>query len=186
MSCYCRLRTNEENQFFDEFISFLSNIPNSFKSKRTVTFSPQYPYRSWPITTIGYSGNGEVQLRFLQNKKAESELYDSPIKRILGLIKLRSIAEVAKHAIEVSQLNNLFQDKLVRLDHMGLNIPSTLVSKAEYQNFATSLGNTCTFHHYPTGKDWDFILPSSRSEWKNGISEFRLGREPKWEFVYDV
>ena len=180
------VRADEENRFFDELISFLSDIPNSSTRKRTVTFSPKVPHRSWPITTIGCSNNDEGQLRFLQNGKVEIELFDAPVRRSFGSMKLRPKTGGIKHAIEVSQLRDLFQDKLVGLDHIGLNIPSTLVSKSEYQLFATSLGNTCTFHHYPTGEDWDFILPSSRAEWKNGLSDFRPGREPKWEFVYDV
>ena len=179
------VKTKEENQFYNDFMSFLSNIPNSFRNKKTVSFSPKFPYRSCPITTIGYSGTNQIQIKFLQYKKNEIELNDTPIKKIFTIINKRTITEVSKHTLEISQLDNIFREKFLRLDHIGLNIPPTLVTKSEYQNFVTSLGNTCTFHHYPTGKDWDFILPSSRSEWENGISDYRLGREPKWEFVYD-
>jgi hypothetical protein len=178
-------KTNAEKQFFSEFIALLSSIPNSVKSGRTVRFSPQYPHGSWPTTVIRCSQNDEIQLRFLHNAETEVELDDSPIRRSLRSAKRHSTPERGKHKVDIAHLNGIFHDKLVSLDHIGLNVPSTIVSKAEYQDFVASLGKTCTFHHYPTGEDWDFVLPSSRTEWKHGISEFRPGREPKWEFVYD-
>ncbi len=179
------VEANRESRFHDELIIFLSGIPSSSKRKRSVTFSPQFPNRSWPITSIGCSSSAKVQLNFLHKSDTAIELRDAPIRRVLRKIERKPIAEPVEHTIEIAQLNDILLNKLVTLDHIGLNIPSTLVSKVEYRNIITSLGNTCTLHHYPTGQDWDFILPSTRSEWEHGISDFRPGREPRGEFVYD-
>lgn len=177
--------TEGESGFYDQFVAFLSSIPGSLKRKRSLTFSPQFPFRSWPNTTIGPSSSRDVQLRFLHSQTSEIEMYDAAVRRVLGMIELPSKPEPAEHSLEFSRLNKMFQNKLIGFDHIGLNIPSNLVSQSEYQKFVTSLGSSCTLHHYPTGEDWDFIIPSTRSEWEKGISEFRSGREPRWEFVYD-
>jgi hypothetical protein len=179
------VKTSRESIFLDEFIAFLSILPTASKRKRSVTFFPEFPYRSWPSTTIGPSSSTDLQLRFLHNKAAEIEITDAAVRRVLGMIELPARSETAGHTLEISRLYEIFHNKLVSFDHIGLNIPSSLVSRSEYQNFVNSLGSSCTLHHYPTGEDWDFILPSTRSEWIAGISEFKSGREPRWEFVYD-
>jgi hypothetical protein len=118
-----------ESRFHNELLTFLSGIPISSRRKRSLTFSPQFPHRSWPITAIGCSSGAEVQLNFFHYRRERIGLNDSPIQRILSTVEMKSKAESEAHSIDISRLNDILINKLVALDHIGLNVPSTLVSK---------------------------------------------------------
>jgi hypothetical protein len=40
-------------------------------------------------------------------------------------------------------------------------------------------------YRYPTGEEWPFVLPSTTDEILGDIRDFVVGREPRFELVYD-
>jgi hypothetical protein len=69
------------------------------------------------------------------------------------------------------------------IDHLGVNFPwfdglSPII--AELRN---RLGSSSAYYRFPTGEDWDFILPATRHEIEAGTINLDLVRRPKLELV---
>ena len=48
-----------------------------------------------------------------------------------------------------------------------------------------AVAGVSTTYRYPTGEDWPFVLPSTSDELADDIGAFVVGREPRFELVYD-
>jgi hypothetical protein len=119
----------------------------------------------------------------------------TPVDLQLGGLHLHSIGirprREAQYRAESGDLLDLpevldrLQGHLVRLDHTGVNIPSRLVSRSEWDALIATLAAGATMYGYPTGEDWPFILPATSEELESDITVFPLDRSPKFELVYD-
>lgn len=78
------------------------------------------------------------------------------------------------------------KNHILRVDHVGLNIPTCLYSKDEWNMLISCLSSKCNLYNYPSDKPWPFILPATQKEHENEISDFSLVREPRFELVYDL
>jgi hypothetical protein len=58
-------------------------------------------------------------------------------------------------------------------------------TKHNWEKMVRSLANSTAIYHYPQEDAWTFIIPSTQEELKNDIRDFCLGREPKFELVYE-
>lgn len=73
--------------------------------------------------------------------------------------------------------------QITAIDHLGINFPwfdglSPII--AELRN---RLGGSSAYYRFPTGEDWDFILPATRHEIESGTINLDLVRRPKLELV---
>lgn len=179
------LPETEDMQFIRDFLALLSSIATSTTVSGTPCFIPTYPQDSGPMTCFYPSPHPTVTIHFQDADNTDI----MPEKNLLTTVFTNAHGSdeqpMPTPPLELPQLREIFNNKLLRLDHFGVNIPSSSVERAEYVQFLNELGTWCNLHHYPTGQDWDFMLPSSHTEWVDGISEFQPGRDPKWEFVYD-
>jgi len=76
-------------------------------------------------------------------------------------------------------------DGALRLDHSGLNIPTSLYAPDDWQALLRDLSIVADVYQYPTGQNWYFLLPSTADEGGGGITRFPPQRSPKFELVYD-
>lgn len=72
---------------------------------------------------------------------------------------------------------------IVAIDHLGVNFPwfdglSPTITRLR-QTFPTS----CAYFRFPTGEDWDFIIPATENEFKNDDIDLSINRRPKLELV---
>jgi hypothetical protein len=72
-----------------------------------------------------------------------------------------------------------------RVDHTGVNLPVRNTSPEQWQELVGGIAATATMYRYPTGEQWPFVLPSSPDEFHDDIHDFVIGREPRFELVYD-
>ncbi len=103
-------------------------------------------------------------------------------------------------SMEVGPVSNVEQDRtrlsmkevygklaghVTRVDHTGINLPMALVSREQWEVFVSSLAGQTNLYEYPTGEPWLFVLPATQAEFGTDITDFPLGREPRFELVYD-
>lgn len=72
-----------------------------------------------------------------------------------------------------------------RVDHTGINLPTTLFNEVDYKNLLNYLSSNSNVYSYPTGEPWPFLIPATQYEHENEITNFQILREPRFEFVHD-
>lgn len=92
----------------------------------------------------------------------------------------------AIYRLAIEELASRLKGHIVRIDHTGLNLPSALVSRKVWEQFVGDVAKQANLYKYPTGEDWPFILPATSAEHEADITKFPIGREPKFELVYDT
>jgi hypothetical protein len=90
------------------------------------------------------------------------------------------------YRLAIEELASRLRGHVVRIDHTGLNLPSALVSTKIWKQFIHDVAKDTNLYKYPTGEDWPFILPATQTEHETEITDFVVGREPKFELVYDA
>ena len=90
------------------------------------------------------------------------------------------------YRLDIKELVARLKGHIVRIDHTGLNLPSALVSREMWHSFTGNIAKQTNLYKYPTGEDWPFILPATQEEYETDIKQFPVGREPKFELVYDI
>ncbi|MFE7766329.1 hypothetical protein [Streptomyces sp. NPDC057438] len=71
------------------------------------------------------------------------------------------------------------------IDHTGVNVPACATPPGQWHDLVGALASTATMYRYPTGEDWPFVLPSTADEFVDDIRDVVVGREPRFELVYD-
>jgi hypothetical protein len=86
--------------------------------------------------------------------------------------------------LNFKQLYNRITNKLLYVDHVGININPRLLSKEKYEKMKKMVADRTYLSDYPYGREWPFIIPTSLAERKHKV-ETGINRDPKFEFVYD-
>ncbi len=87
--------------------------------------------------------------------------------------------------VEMADVTRRIAGHVRGVDHTGVNVPASATSPEQWRHLATALASASTMYRYPTGEDWPFVLPSTSAELLGGISDFVVGREPRFELVHD-
>ena len=69
------------------------------------------------------------------------------------------------------------------IDHIGVNFPWFDGLSPTIAELRSRLGDSSAYYRFPTGEDWDFILPATRHEIESGAIDLDLVRRPKLELV---
>jgi hypothetical protein len=81
--------------------------------------------------------------------------------------------------LNIKNLYDKLHGHLVRIDHTGVNIPTVLISKEEWESFVAGVAAQSNLYNYfLPDKPWLFILPATKAESETDIGEFPAGREP--------
>jgi hypothetical protein len=86
--------------------------------------------------------------------------------------------------LSMTELSVHLKDRLISIDHTGLNIPTSILNKMEWNQLVQQLSEVTNLYNYP-GEEWPFIIPSVENEYCSDIDNFITGRIPKFELVYD-
>lgn len=87
--------------------------------------------------------------------------------------------------LNINDVSSKLSGHIKRIDHTGINLPTVLFDELEYQNLLDYFSSNGNMYSYPTGESWPFLLPATEHEHKNEITNFKVLREPRFEFVYD-
>ena len=87
--------------------------------------------------------------------------------------------------LHINDVSHKLSGHIKRIDHTGINLPTALFDELEYKNLSDYFSSNGNMYSYPTGEPWPFLLPVTEYEHENEITNFKILREPRFEFVYD-
>jgi hypothetical protein len=200
--------TEEEKNFFDYLSQLLKELPHcKIEKKRTILEAP-FPTGTLPLTIFEPADISSPQIILDTQESIDLEVGNLYIRSVTAKHKIRVIEQgetllktkkqdnVGEY-IEILSENKTFsllsmdelfkrlKTHIVRIDHTGINIPTKVISKEQWDDFIKKVAPLSNLYRYPTGEPWLFILPATAKEQREDITDFRLGREPKFEIVYD-
>src|SRR3989338_3923575 len=184
----------QEKEFYKNLLLLFEKLPNTVKSSDQITISPSYPKSSLPVTIVKSDFIPFPQVVFETDKTISLKMKNfyltsrKDTSMELKHFKLNEEKVLKKDRLvqlSINELNRRIAKHIVNIDHTGVNIPSSMIKKQEWNVLLQTFSQICNIYKYPTGEDWPFVLPASEEEFKNDITEFHMARKPKFELVYD-
>lgn len=202
-------RTEEEQEFFQTLSALLRKLPNATLQEQQIHLTPIQPQEALPVTIFEPSDISFPQIIFttpiqLDLQVGNVYLRSSAAKHSIRVIdpgeKLTREIRQDSHGsylaitkdeksfslLPIQELYRRLTGHIVRMDHTGFNIPDSFLQKQAWDVLINQLARETNIYNYPTGDLWPFILPVTKKEYIHDITDFSLGREPKFELVYDT
>ncbi len=200
---------NSHPEFFNDLKNLLVETPNCIVSAESIDLKASWPLDTKPITIFEQSfvkypmvildniDGLDVKIDSLslcgKNPNTQNVTYNNDESNVtkvtlndnLGMYIELDSAGNKSYLLPIGEIYKRLKGHIVRIDHTGLNIPSTKMSTTVWSSLVEKLGEASCMYKYPTGEDWPFILPATENEFETDITEFKMGREPKFELVYD-
>lgn len=185
----------------------LSELPNAqMHDKGNLTITPSKPAGALPVTIFAQSVVPFPQLH-LNCEQADSlsvgnlrinpdiavdyDLDERGFDRILAkhdsvgeYLELHSSSDTM-YRLPMDEIVERLTGHIVRIDHTGINLPSALLSRDAWERFMHHVARQANLYRYPTTDAWPFVLPATQEEHEADIIKFPVGREPRFELVYD-
>lgn len=172
--------TNPESQsFFSTLKEMLQEVPNTNETTDQIIIQPINPSHASPQIVIEKSSTTTIGVQFDSN---------SPVDQEINTIITNVLSKSIKKTYEDPSLSNVYKKlkgHIQRVDHTGINVPSTLLAKEKWHELIRKIAGVSAIYTYPTEENWLFIIPSTTSEFITDITNFSTTREPKFELVYD-
>ena len=199
--------TKNDHTFFKSLSDLLLELPNAQPQEdKSIEITASQPANALPATTFAQSDVPFPQIHFDLADKLSLEVgnlrinpassdYEvegngfSPIltkQDSLGSYYELLAGSLTIYRLDIKDLVARLKGYIIRIDHTGLNLPSALVSRNKWEQFIGNVAKQINLYKYPTGEDWPFILPATPAENRADITQFPVGREPKFELVYDT
>ena len=164
---------HKDKDFEEKFLDFLSQFGK--RDKNSIAFqssdknySPLIDLKigdcELPVVTFNLPDVNEIKLVNKSGKLKKSPYDHSPI----------SIQEFLSRA---KLLNFEF------LDHLGFDIPWFEGVHPEIESLRNSLSSQSLYYLYPSGENWDFIIPATKDEILSKKISYEAIRRPKFEIV---
>lgn len=172
LSSICLLFPKLTNLFFEEFSSLLPSLTTQKNS------------RFFPNIRIEETNVDLVTAKFCLDKQ---DSFSVPIENITNQQK-KSCYKYK--AISLADLTDRIGKEFCKsIDHLGFNLPWFEKSiHPEILKIRQKLKDKCLYHLYPSGENWDFIIPGSLEEISRKKEvDYSLIRRPKFEIVsFDI
>ena len=171
---YIFQKTSKNIEFFNllinlfNHIKYVTNINNEEIHIITSDLKPETIFRLDDI-------NSNIQLN----------IGDKKYLNILSRQKKNNKELCNIKRLNINDVSNKLSGHIKRIDHTGINLPTVLFDELEYQNLLDYFSSNGNMYSYPTGEPWPFLLPVTEYEHENEITNFKILREPRFEFVYD-
>jgi hypothetical protein len=200
--------TADAQDFFKHLSVILLELPNAQLQKdKSIKVTALEPTGALPVTTFVQSDVLFPQLYFdpvhelslvIGNVRINPEqtsdhtIDDRGFTQIISkqdsqgtYYELRADTDTI-YRLDIQQVAARLKSHIVRIDHTGFNLPSALISRGTWERLVGDIAKQSNLYKYPTGEDWPFILPATLAEHEADITQFPVGREPKFELVYDT
>jgi hypothetical protein len=198
-------QTASDTKFFKNLVALLGQLPNATIEQNSISLTAIQPKQALPVTIfrqgnvpfpqVHFDGSDNLQLKlgnFAINPDQDVSI--DTVKPLPKTIKHDGLGEYFEvdaggqviFRLPITELCSRLQGHITRIDHTGINLPSALTPKDTWEQFISKLAASCNLYRYPTGEDWPFILPATKYEFAHDIQSFPVGREPKFELVYDT
>jgi len=166
--------------FFSAFQQLFVALPQAEVTPDAVSLRPLNPVGALPRTCFRLAA-----VRLPQLVCSPAPLLDAVVGGVaLGGRADAPVAGTAALGLPIQQVVERLRGHVTRVDHTGVNLPTTMFSSADWQAMLAQFAAHAAVYRYPDA-DWPFVLPSTADEFADDITTFVLGREPKFELVYD-
>jgi hypothetical protein len=179
---FCLPGTSESRTWLGELRSLLAEVEyaTSAGSGETpaggvdcLTLSPPSPSGARPVTVFK-----------LAEMPAPEVTFDTG--HAIGVADDRAHgARTPTAPLEIADLTSRLAGHVKRVDHTGVNLSASTTSPEQWRNLVSEIASASTMYRYPDGEEWPFVLPSTTDELVGDIRSFLVGREPRFELVYD-
>lgn len=175
--------TPESHRFLDELRSLFAEVAYAdvTGSARTddrvgdrLTLTPPRPVDARPVTAFELADVRAPEVALGAGPRIRARVDTDPRET-------RSLAA----RVELADLTRRVAGHVRRVDHTGVNVPACATPPERWHALVRAIASTSTLYRYPTGEDWPFVLPSTSDELLDDIHDFVVGREPRFELVYD-
>jgi hypothetical protein len=201
-------KTPSDQDFFKHLSTILLELPNAQLQKdKSIKVTALVPANALPATTFLQSDVPFPQLRFdpatdlsldvgnvrvNPEENSDHKIDDRGFTQIIpkqdshGVYYELHAGANTIYRLDIQEVADRLKSHIVRIDHTGFNVPSVLISQKFWKQFVSNIAKQSNLYQYPTGEDWPFILPATPVEYAADISQFPVGREPKFELVHDT
>lgn len=162
-----------ETGFDERFLKFIGSFGQA--KNGSVDFSRShkdfYPkislnFAYCAVPYVEFIGEGNIRVEI---KNSTGEERRSPHQ--YSLITLKQFEERASRV------------KVNYLDHVGFDLPWFDGIHPEIKELRDSLAKESLYFRYPTGEDWDFIVPGTEKDILSREIDYKIIRRPKFEIV---
>lgn len=163
----------KESRVSDELKRFLGNFGNIDGSELDFEHSNK---GFMPKVGVVFEDVANPKAIFIAEEKIEISIEN----------KSNQVVESPEDYIEIELtdfLNRISGIDVGTLDHIGFNLPWFDGVHPDILVLRKKLATKCAYFRFPSGENWDFILPASQEEIENGLVNFDLVRRPKVEIV---
>lgn len=162
--------TPESRAFLGELRTLLAEVAYAESAADSLTLTPPRPAEALPATTFELADVSAPEIAFDTGHS-------------IGL--WGDDSQLLPANVEMAELTRRLAGHVRRVDHTGVNLPASATPPQRWRDLVGALASASTMYRYPEGQEWPFVLPSTSDEFGGDISEFIVGREPRFELVYD-
>lgn len=203
--------TPTAQKFFGHINELLNQLPNAVATDSSIEIRASQPEQALPTTIFRQADVSFPQLLFYNDVQSKADLKELAVGNLrinpvepntnpvlgeplaakekqdsLGVYYELQPASLKLFRLPLEELCSRLKGHIVRIDHTGVNLPSELLSRTAWEQLMQRTAQNANIYKYPTGQDWPFILPATTEENETEIKHFPVGREPKFEVVYDT
>lgn len=128
-----------------------------------------------------------VSLRLGDVAVASAEFIGDRGRRDIALANTTGLDRASPHRYERISLREYARRsaalRLAALDHVGFDLPWFDGVHPEVLKLRAALAGSCAYYRFPSGEDWDFILPATAAEIAGPEPDLSHVRRPKFEIV---
>jgi hypothetical protein len=175
--------------FFKLLVSLLEQDPSSQNLVDKLVIFPAYPHGALPITTFELEDINFPAMMFEMDQRIVVKAGSFSIHSSLDAIRTSTLpmtSESGKRSalFPMEKFTHLLNGHLLRLDHIGVELPSNSVQAENFALLLETLGNSSNLYRSPVGDEWAFVIPSTAGEFAGEINKFEMPRSPKLELSY--
>lgn len=164
---------NFDQAFGDKFLSLLA--PFGRRSDNTLRFTPSNP-NFLPQIAFKLSDTTPKAIFNLSGETIEIDIANKTGQQKQSPETYRPIP--------IGECTDRLQNtELVRLDHIGFNLPWFKDVHPDILMLRQELAARCAYFRFPTGEEWDFIIPATTEEISAKDIDLTKDRYPKLEIV---
>ncbi|MDI1460711.1 GNAT family N-acetyltransferase [Catellatospora sp. KI3] len=165
-------RTPQSQAFLDGLRALLAEVPYAeHAGTDRLTLTPPVPAGARPVTAFALADVPEPEVALGGV--------------VLGLAHGEQTRQCTlPGTLDLAELTRRLSGHVRRIDHTGVNLPVG-TTPAQWEQVVGTVAATTAMYRYPTGEQWPFVLPASAHEFGTGIGDFPVGREPRFELVYE-
>jgi hypothetical protein len=178
--------TDPESQaFWAALVQLMVDLPQAVVQQDHLLLTPVQPVDALPTTSFQVADVPTPQIVFMPAPQLDLTIGGLHIGVGSPQRPGPTAGTTTRAHLSTHDVAQRLRGHVTRLDHTGVNLPTTLVDRSRWDDLVQQCATYTALYRYPD-EDWPFILPATEEEFMGDIHHFVVGREPKFELVYDT